>query len=44
MMIIIWGEWSCEVYELYDEITIQTPKSEYVGFNEIEIRSIEVIE
>jgi len=29
--------------ELYDEITIQTPKSEYVGFNESEIKSIEVI-
>ncbi|MFC6176951.1 hypothetical protein ACFQAV_08870 [Companilactobacillus huachuanensis] len=29
--------------ELYDEITIQTPKSKYVEFDESEIKSIEVI-
>ncbi|MGM0239472.1 hypothetical protein [Enterococcus sp. AZ103] len=29
--------------ELYDEITIRTTKSHYVGFNESEIKTIEVI-
>ncbi|WP_334330159.1 DUF4429 domain-containing protein [Companilactobacillus sp. HBUAS59699] len=29
--------------ELYNEITIQTTRSKYVGFNESEIKSIEVI-
>lgn len=29
--------------ELYDEITIQTKESKYVGCNESEIKSIEVI-
>lgn len=29
--------------ELYDEITIKTDKYEYVGFNESEIKSIEII-
>lgn len=29
--------------ELYDEITICTSKSPYVGFNESEIKTIEVI-
>lgn len=29
--------------ELYDEITIRTTKSPYVGFNESEIKTIEVI-
>ncbi len=30
--------------ELYDEITIETDKHPYVGFNESEIKCIEVIE
>lgn len=30
--------------ELYDEITIQTTKDPYVGFNESEIKSIEIID
>ena len=29
--------------ELYDEITIKTDKNPYIGFNESEIRSIEII-
>lgn len=29
--------------ELYDEITIKTDKHQYVGFNESEIKSIEII-
>ena len=29
--------------ELYDEITIQTEKHKYVGFNESEIKKIELI-
>lgn len=30
--------------ELYDEITIETKEHPYVGFNESEIKSIEIIE
>jgi len=30
--------------ELYDEITIETDKHMYVGFNESEIKSIEVLD
>ena len=30
--------------ELYDEITIKTDKHPYVGFNESEIKSIEIIQ
>ncbi|HEQ4355763.1 TPA: hypothetical protein ACJT40_001512 [Streptococcus pyogenes] len=29
--------------ELYDEITIKTDKNPYIGFNESEIKSIEII-
>ncbi|WEV60050.1 hypothetical protein OZX68_03745 [Streptococcaceae bacterium ESL0729] len=29
--------------ELYDEITIETDKHKYIGFDESEIKSIEVI-
>ncbi|MGL9969435.1 hypothetical protein [Enterococcus sp. DIV1420a] len=29
--------------ELYDEITIETNKHKYVGFNESEIKEIEII-
>lgn len=29
--------------ELYDEITIATDKHQYIGFNESEIKSIEII-
>lgn len=30
--------------ELYDEITVETDKHKYVGFNESEIKSIEIID
>lgn len=29
--------------ELYDEITIKTDKNPYIGFNESEIKSIEIV-
>ena len=29
--------------ELYDEITIETDKHKYVGFNESEVKNIEII-
>ncbi|MFQ8325271.1 hypothetical protein ACKGNN_02885 [Streptococcus pyogenes] len=29
--------------ELYDEITIKTDKTPYIGFNESEIKSIEIV-
>ncbi len=29
--------------ELYDEITIETDKHKYVGFNESEVKTIEII-
>ncbi|MGO2084181.1 hypothetical protein [Vagococcus sp.] len=29
--------------ELYDEITIETDKHKYVGFNESEVKEIEII-
>lgn len=29
--------------ELYDEITVETDKHKYVGFNESEVKNIEII-
>lgn len=29
--------------ELYDEITIETDKHKYIGFNESEVKNIEII-